>query len=380
MKILRYFTYLIGLCLLILGSCVEPYQPPVIEQENSHLVVEGFLNTGGGPTVIRLSRTQQLDETGKPASELKARVTIEGERGSQFALTERGNGEYVLPGFRAVSGEKYRLRIKTTGGKEYPSELVPVKPTPAIDAISWEALNDGVHVYVNTHDPGNNTLYYRWDFEETWEYTVPYPATIEYKNGTSNQITDNLYRCWTTTASKNIYIGSSVRLSEDIIYKYPIEFIPIESVKHSIKYSILVRQYALTKEAYQYWENLRKNTENIGTLFDPLPSQLSSNITCVNAPEEKVFGFFSAHSVTEQRIFISRNELPKWRRFTGYESCAIDTVLKGDLPKSGNYSYFFVGEVMSTNGPMMPIGYTKSSAACMDCRTAGTNIRPTFWK
>ncbi|MEJ7664694.1 MAG: DUF4249 family protein [Hymenobacter sp.] len=49
-------------------------------------------------------------------------------------------------------------------------------------------------------------------------------------------------------------------------------------------YSILVRQYALTPEEFAYWDKLRKNTENLGTLFDPLPSQLSGNVHRLTMP------------------------------------------------------------------------------------------------
>jgi hypothetical protein len=39
-----------------------------------------------------------------------------------------------------------------------------------------------------------------------------------------------------------------------------------------------VYQYALTKDQYDYWTELKKNSEQLGTLFDAQPSQLNSNI------------------------------------------------------------------------------------------------------
>jgi hypothetical protein len=46
---------------------------------------------------------------------------------------------------------------------------MPVQNNPPIDSISWKRDEEGVRVFVNTHNPEGNTRYYRWEFEETWE-------------------------------------------------------------------------------------------------------------------------------------------------------------------------------------------------------------------
>ena len=83
------------LWLILLGgmSCVEPYEPPAIENGERILVVDGSLNTKGKST-IRLTRSQNLSETSKVIAELKALVSFEDEAGSALTLTEDGNGNY----------------------------------------------------------------------------------------------------------------------------------------------------------------------------------------------------------------------------------------------------------------------------------------------
>jgi hypothetical protein len=49
-----------------------------------------------------------------------------------------------------------------------------------------------------------------------------------------------------------------VQLSADVISNYKLAAIPYNSEKLSIKNSTLVKQYALTREAYEYWETLKK--------------------------------------------------------------------------------------------------------------------------
>ena len=107
--------------------------------------------------------------------EHNAEVNIEGENHETFPLYENGNGVYVSSAaLNLNSNEKYRLQIKTRDGKEYVSDFATVKNTPAIDSISWQRENGGLKIYVNTHDPQNNTKYYQWKYEETWEIHSAY--------------------------------------------------------------------------------------------------------------------------------------------------------------------------------------------------------------
>ncbi len=355
------------------GSCIEPYQPPEVAGGENFLVVDGFLNVNG-PTLIRLSRSQNLTDPEKPPAEERAQVSVEGERGDQYRLVESEKGSYTLSSVAFGADQQYRLRIRTAEGKEYLSEYVAVKRTPPIDSVNWALTSDGVQVYINTHDPRNDTRYYRWEFEETWEFTTPYRANYVYNRGKITYVSENITRCWKTFPSTSIVLGTSSRLSEDVIYQYPLVLMPPSSEKHRIRYSVLVRQYALTRQGYDYWQNLKKNTESLGTLFDPQPSQVLGNIQQVNNPEEPVFGFFSVSSPEEKRIFITRRELPDWGRTTGYEACMLDTIRP--TPDMTTRVFPVVYE-QTENGQV--VGYITSSDFCVDCRKAGTNVMPSFW-
>jgi hypothetical protein len=141
--------------------------------------VEGFINSGQGSTVIRLSRSSDLkDTTLRP--EPGAQLNIEGDDGSSFPLFSNGNGEYTVSQLTLYDGVKYRLNIRTSDGKEYVSDYTPVKYTPPIDSITWQRENDGLRLYANAHDPQNDTKYYQWKYEETWEIHSSYYNQLEY--------------------------------------------------------------------------------------------------------------------------------------------------------------------------------------------------------
>jgi hypothetical protein len=154
---------------------------------------------------------------------------------------------------------------------------------------------------------------------------------------------------------------------------------PPNSTKLRYKYSILVKQYSLSAEEFAYWELLQKNTENIGTIFDPQPSQLTGNVHSLSDAAEPVIGYVGVQSVAEKRIFIKRDELPRsWRALTGYEqNCPAPDTLR---PATGSALEVF------RSGRAIPIdrveggGLLYSSAECVDCRKRGTNVRPSFWE
>ena len=172
-KIYKYTLFVQAL--LLFASCQKPYAPAVTSSRTSILVVEGVINTGSDSTIFKLGRTVGLSGS-KGTPELNASITIENDRsaGPVYYLNETGNGKYVSAGLNLDTTGKYRVRIKTSDGKEYLSDFVTPKFTPAIDSLGFTMKNDGLQIYVNTHDANNSTKYYRWDYEETWQFHAKY--------------------------------------------------------------------------------------------------------------------------------------------------------------------------------------------------------------
>jgi hypothetical protein len=376
-------SYLIFI-LVLLAGCKEPFEPNLSIVPQGYLVVEGFINAQGS-TQIKLSRTTQLDQKKTFKAELNASLKIEGEDNTSFPLAGLPNGVYSGAGFINPQ-RKYRLRIKTKDSKEYLSDFVTVKITPPIDSVSWKEEEKGVQVYVDTHDPQNKTIYYRYEYDETWEIRSAYLANYKLDRITPNgQIVivpndptnPQIFYCWKYDTSSTIILGSSAKLEKDIIHLNPVAFIPIESEKLGVRYSIQVRQYALDKEEYQFMEQMKKNTEALGTIFDPQPSQLKGNVHSLSDPNEVVIGYINATTVQQSRIFISSTQLHA-RGFSIYAECLQDTVknrndsLALHIPPRWPHTAIF-------DGPSI-VAYLVSDARCVDCRLrGGSNVKPSFW-
>jgi hypothetical protein len=368
-------------------SCRKPYQPVVVNTDYNYLVVDGVINANaGGVTSIMLSRTRNLNDSNvAPKPELSAVVRIEAEDGTGYTLASSGNGNYNSAALNLNPSGKYRVKISTSNGGIYESDYVAVKQTPPIDSITWkqkpDSPNKAVTVFVHTHDPQNRTLFYRWDYIETWQYEAPLNATLGLNSQGQIFYTDattQTFNCWGTTVSKNISTASSESLAQDLISYAPVAVIAQNDEKMAVRYSINVRQYGLTKEAYNYWQIIQKSSQQSGSIFDPQPAQVIGNIHCVSNREEPVIGFASVSYVTEKRKFIGKTELLDWHFSNAPGNrCATDTV-----PANANFQVFPYADTtygpyyFFSPGPFLVV----ARKICVDCRRrGGTNIKPVFW-
>lgn len=373
------------LTVLMLANCKIPYDPPLKATDTNFLVVEGFID-GAAQTKIKLNRTGKLSTGGSATvkNELNARVLIEDDHQHTYVLTEKENGVYTHADILSLNASyQYRLHIFTSNGKEYLSDFVPFKQSPSIDSIGWKSKDNGVQVYVNTHDPNGTTKYYRWEYTETWEYHSVYNTELKYdaENNTVFHRNDQVYVCWNTDTSTNILLGSSAKLGNDVISEAPIVYIQPHDMKLSVLYSIWVKQYALDVDGYNYLEAMKANTEKIGSIFDPQPNQTMGNIHCTTNVSETIVGYIGAGNSVEKRVFISNNSIPGGWNLPPPQYCEIVTFsnISDNLKK-----YFLregrvpVDEELGPSGNV--VSYTASYAQCVDCTIrGGANVKPSFW-
>lgn len=351
-------------------SCKESFEPNVIAGNNNYLVVEGYINTGGGETRINLSRTSNLKEVNGYVVETGADVSVEGEDGTVVHSSNQSGGLYSIPTYNLKNSIRYRLRINTKG-KEYLSDYLEPTQTPPIDSVSWRKEKNGVQFYVNTHDPLNKTRYYKWDYKETWELRSVFDSFLEYKNGRLVQREPSEYvkTCWAFDKSTQLLLGSSAALTEDRISMNPISFIQPKSEKLAVKYSINLIQYGLSEKGYKYYKNMKKNTQQKGGLFDSQPSELVSNVHSISNSNEIVVGYIMAGTATEKRIYIDRQEILDWDYH--HEVCKTDTIPTADASLHTDMSFLYFA--------LPPGNVVIAERICADCSLRGSNIRPDYW-
>ncbi|MGI4864715.1 MAG: DUF4249 domain-containing protein [Janthinobacterium lividum] len=383
-----------GLLLSVgLSGCVDPYLPDVVGTNANYLVVDGFIN-GNGVTRIKLSRTINVATATAPPAEKGAKIFIVDNTGQRYALTEKASGSYQSDSMVLNSTRQYQLRITpAVGAAVYESSLVPLKVTPPIDNVKWKLDGNDIQFSLSTHDAQLQSRYYRWSFIETWQFNSAFESRLEYDTKRERIMPRKvpIYTCWRTERPSTIKQSSTAQLSQDVLVDFPILGASSRSERFTVRYSLLVSQYAETAAEFAYYDLLRKNTEAVGTVNDPLPTQLTGNVHRLDKPDEPVLGYVGAHTVQQRRLFINRADIPYpfgWRFDTPYQACdSLGKELRGDYkpPLPPGKSYIFqvpsntpVGAIVSSSGNDT-IGYTGASTECVDCRLHGTLTKPSYW-
>lgn len=385
---MKKYILLLFYILFLLQGCKEVYDPLIISPQTGYLVVEGLINSGTEPTTIKLSRTTKLEESVFQKPEINASVVVEGDNNTTFTLVQSGAGIYSSSQpLQLNATASYRIKINTSDGGEYVSRYSSVRTTPVIDSITWKPENNGVQIYVHNHDDKTNEKsYYRWQYNETWEIRSNFLGSLKYEYNQRNEpiaiaykfpdqsFDNSIFYCWQSFSSSNLLLGSTEKLSKNVIY-LPIAFIPQASVKLGVLYSIELKQYALSKEAYDFYVQMKKNTEQLGSIFDPQPSDIRGNITSVNNPSEIVIGYVEVNSEQTKRMFISEREVPDW----GYQRyCEVFIVPNTEIAIKENSGRLPVVPTEFNNDGSIKT-FQATVPDCLDCRTRGTNIKPSFW-
>ena len=349
-------------------------------------MVDGTLTDERDTQVVTISRTSNYSDAGF-IPENGCTVTVLDDNGNVYSYTGKGNGKYEAEFNKGdlEYGRAYMLRVIANNGEVFESDYQTLRPAPAIDSVTAQYETKitvenpdglkGYQFYVNTSDPSNGTRYYRWSMEETWEYHAPYEVRFMWDGSLHFfSFPDDRSTCWQTKEVPGIFTETTRDMSEDILRNVKLNFVSTESDRLKWRYSLLVREYSLSAESYEFWNGLEKQTQETGGLYETQPYMIKGNMTCVSNPDEVALGFFSVAGVSEKRIFVGPAPDPVYEMV-----CNLDTIGPRnpieDYPESA-YPVYLIGELLPWGGYLM----AASERRCFDClERGGTNIRPDFW-
>lgn len=363
---------------ILLSGCITEFVPKTTEDKDM-LVVEGLITNKPEAYTIKLSKPFHLglNNVAHPIS--GSDISVSDDLGNSYSFTETDPGTYTSDpnNFQGVIGRIYTLHISsgsTTGALNYQSFPVALKPVPPIDSVYYEKktfasgadgspTEQGAQIYLNTHDPTNQCKFYRWEYSETWEFRLPY------------SVPNSL--CWLSNNSDIINIKNTSVIAESKVDKYSLTLISNSTDRLREKYSIMVYQYSLTEDEYLYWEKLQNISEQVGGLYDIIPSAIPSNIYCLDDPNQKVLGYFSVSASSSKRIFIRDNFAGVLSQYND-RTCIADTIFGS--PNSP-IAWLGVNVWVIISHTMPPPAYRvlTRTKGCYDCTVRGTNIRPDFW-
>ena len=380
MRICSLFKY--GLFILVtMVSCRDPFEPELSAFSTEVLVVEGFIELEG-ESIVRLSKTSPLQSeiTGNLVS--SAFISLSDGEDNRWDFVELEEGIYSLEGSFSEN-QTYFLHIQLRNGHTYRSEpLIPVI-SPEIEVLDYIRDEDGVEIFVSTRGT-EAAQYFLWTFEEHWIFQPGVVSQLIYENGIVRRRTEEerIDRCWDSNLNPSIVLQNAARFEDNSILQRELVRIPNLSEKLTQRYSIEVRQMAIDQSAFDFWDILRRNSEDVGGIFSPLPSLINGNIQSLSEEVPQAIGHISMGKTSTKRIYIDLDDVFPWPVFIPeYEFCF---VLNDTIPPNLVSTQFASGNLIPArdifNQMGALLGYRASNRACTDCTLRGTNVRPEFWE
>jgi hypothetical protein len=309
------------------GGCIESVPFDTLDPEgftlDEVLVVDARITNENKQQRIFLSRPTSLGADTVEVAVSGATVGISSSDGAFFPFEETDSGTYVSEGaFAALQNLAYTLEIELADGQQYLSAPASRGPESTIDRLyaQRELSNlgvDGISIYVDSSNPDPQADRYRYEYEETYKIIAPNWTASEFEiisDGSEIGVFPDVRLvpraqeervCYNTVASTDIILSNGLEAETEDLRGNLIRFLGNDNPVISHRYSILVRQYLQSPEAYSFYTSLR-NFSSSDNIFNQIqPGLLEGNIEAVNDVDAIVLGYFEVASVTEARFFFN---------------------------------------------------------------------------
>lgn len=310
-------TYKHGLRLLwviLLGSCLSPIDIPT-ENFGGRLVVSGQVSSIADQNYVQIGRTAERERLPFPV--VGATVQLLDDLGNvyEYEADEFREGNYLLNGFTGTPGTSYFIRVVTPEGETYESAPERLPESAGAITSTYDFQNEEVtdlegvvttqpflKLYVNTTLPEVGSRFVKWDVEEVFLLTpTDFPDPFSYVPPSCFVAQNADPQRITLISGEEVNVGSIDNL---LVASRIIDWTFLE------RHYFTVYQSSLTAEAYDYWSKVDILSNQVGSIFDTPPAELTGNIRNINDSSEKVFGYFQACNQTFTRRFILKFDLP----------------------------------------------------------------------
>src|SRR5690606_38063316 len=234
--------------------------------------------------------------------------------------------------FQAQSGKSYTLYINLPDGSKYVSTSEVLPPVTSIESLNTvlETVNGEqmVVVFANSGDNLDGATFFKYEYEETYKIETPYYSPLDlvminvvygenvfleaeldfYYELELVPKPENVRICYTTKTSTDIIQTSLNDSQNNSVVNFPVRSIRSNDPIIRERYSILVKQYVQSLEAYNFYRVLKElgTIENLFT--DNQPGYIQGNMSAEHNTEENVIGFFQVSSISSKRIFFNHGD------------------------------------------------------------------------
>jgi hypothetical protein len=323
-----------------LTGCREVYYPDDLESGSKIPVIQGAICENEVP-LVNLSWAMAYASDSMYVIK-GATVTITDDLGIEIPFEEGQGGNYTpaMDDFRGVQGRTYTLHVFTTDGNEYVSTPERILKNPGLDSLyaapvtqktysyneygtPLEKSQEGLLIMTDLTEKKDTVSYYRFSTKVVRE--------TSYTENPSTPAQTTVYM-WESSMLDEVYATDYTVFKDDrqVLWEHQAGFLPYiiyylpprtwTRTATVINGWILTQQvYSISREAYLYYNSINNQLNASDQILAPIPSQVKSNIRCVNNPDNPVIGLFEASSkATVYKAF-------QWKNLNIYLSRELDS-------------------------------------------------------
>ncbi len=348
--------------LIYYSACISPVDIDT-DLKDDILVVEGFITDDFGPHEIAITRVAKfaggiaggtifpvndveiyiVDNNGVRTELLQTDTTVKEILQPVFSIPPVPQRTVFRPvktgyrtpfDFKGVKGNTYTLHFTLFNGRTYVSTPQTIPDGPELDSVILKykmvpstdpvVFDSGVDVLAKWQDLAEQDNYYSWQVNGIYLIETPLNEFLDPSRCLYDlDMSGCCNRCWITETNiiGNTLASSDINTNGQLI-TMKVGFIKDDGLRFANttvdankQYYVELEQLSTNKEAFRFNELIQSQIEIDGDIFDPPPAEVSGNITNVNNPDEKVIGFFGAHSITRKGAFIKRSILENIQRW-----------------------------------------------------------------
>ncbi|WP_338764314.1 DUF4249 domain-containing protein [Bernardetia sp. ABR2-2B] len=271
-------AFILLFLLIAFSSCEQVIDLPLKGADSPALIVEAELIDVKGYSFVRLGESLDFYDPSEEPKVSNAIVSMTDQDGNKmdFLESEEEAGYYLPqdPDYKGVVGNTYDLSIEYDG-REFTSQS-KIFPTTNIDSVQIRFTpesrfqDEGYYLYFYAKEPQETRDYYFW--RNYQNDTLIYDNAGDLLYATDDAVGENIDGLQLPYAYE---LGDTVRLE----------------------------QYSITKEAYDFYDDLVDVSFNDGGLFSPPPVNPRTNII-----GENVLGLFMTSSMVSMTTIVEEEE------------------------------------------------------------------------
>lgn len=314
---MKKYIYILFAALLA-SSCIYEFTPEGGKAEK-RLVIEGDIVLGG-ESKFDISYTVPIGSYENEEDEIViapyGEGWIEASDGTIYK-DSRDNfhgSSFTINTESASENLRYRFHFDDiTNGRSYISRWQEVAPQPEIEKVYVDY--DDWSVYVRMDVNGFDNAYFRWNYEENWEIHAQY-APMYYFDVENERVVENensmqdfsLYYCWKRFKPSIFGLAQTEKQNENKMQGRIIASYERTDDRFQLMYRMDLEVTGITKDAYNYLNNMLEISDISGSLFSPSPDDTRGNIVCQQDSTEFVIGYVSVVKPVKKRFQVFQGE------------------------------------------------------------------------